>query len=51
MTDPARPWEPPIAGSETAHLVGALERLRATSRRKADDLDAAGPNATNPGGR
>jgi hypothetical protein len=40
MTD--SPWEPPLAGTETAHLVGALERLRTTFRWKADDLDAAG---------
>src|SRR3954451_7196498 len=32
------PWEPPIAGSEIEHLVGALERLRATFRWKADGL-------------
>ncbi|HEV7647208.1 MAG TPA: DUF664 domain-containing protein [Actinophytocola sp.] len=36
------PWEPPLAGDETAHLVGSLERLRATFRWKADGLDAAG---------
>lgn len=36
------PWEPPLAGTEVAHLVGALERLRATFRWKADDLDAVG---------
>jgi uncharacterized damage-inducible protein DinB len=35
------PWEPPLAGSELEHLVGALERLRTTFRWKADDLDAA----------
>ncbi len=40
MTD--TPWEPPLAGSELEHLVGALERLRTTFRWKADDLDAAG---------
>lgn len=40
MTD--TPWEPPLAGSELEHLVGALERLRATFRWKADGLDAAG---------
>jgi len=39
------PWEPPIAGSETEHLVGALDRLRATFRWKADGLDAAGLRA------
>jgi hypothetical protein len=36
------PWEPPLAGTEAEHLVGALERLRWTFRWKADDLDAAG---------
>ena len=40
MTD--TPWEPPLAGTELEHLVGALDRLRATFRWKADDLDAAG---------
>lgn len=38
-TDP--PWEPPLAGTETQHLIGALERLRATFRWKADGLDSA----------
>jgi hypothetical protein len=42
MTDPVSPWEPPFAGTEVEHLVGALDRLRATFRWKADDLDAAG---------
>ncbi len=49
MTEPngsddtdATPWEPPLAGSEVDHLLGALDRLRATFRWKADDLDAAG---------
>jgi hypothetical protein len=42
MTNNDYPWEPPIAGSEAEHLVGALDRLRATFRWKADDLDAAG---------
>jgi hypothetical protein len=36
------PWEPPIAGTELAHLLGSLERLRATFRWKAGGLDAAG---------
>jgi hypothetical protein len=36
------PWEPPLAGTEVEHLVGALDRLRTTFRWKADDLDAAG---------
>jgi GH15 family glucan-1,4-alpha-glucosidase len=40
MTD--TPWEPPLAGTEVEHLVGALERLRTTFRWKADDLDATG---------
>ena len=40
MTD--TPWEPPLAGTETEQLVGALERLRSTFRWKADGLDAAG---------
>ena len=42
MTDSDRWWEPPLAGTEVEHLVGALERLRATFRWKADGLDAAG---------
>jgi len=36
------PWEPPQAGSEVEHLVGALDRLRTTFRWKVDALDAAG---------
>jgi uncharacterized damage-inducible protein DinB len=43
MTD--TPWEPPLAGSELEHLVGALDRLRTTFLWKADDLDAAGLQA------
>ncbi len=42
MTDGVAPWEPPLAGTELEHLVGALDRLRTTFRWKADDLDAAG---------
>ncbi|MFI7610724.1 DUF664 domain-containing protein [Nonomuraea terrae] len=42
MTGKNCPWEPPLAGTEAEHLVGALERLRATFRWKTDDLDAAG---------
>lgn len=42
MTNSDYPWEPPLAGTETGHLTGALERLRTTFRWKADDLDAAG---------
>jgi hypothetical protein len=39
-------WEPPRAGTEVDHLVGALERLRTTFRWKADGLDGAGLRAT-----
>ena len=39
------PWEPPLAGTEAEHLVGALDRLRTTFRWKSDDLDAAGLRA------
>jgi Protein of unknown function (DUF664) len=42
MTNGDYPWEPPLAGTEAEHLVGALDRLRTTFRWKADDLDAAG---------
>jgi Protein of unknown function (DUF664) len=42
MTDSDVPWEPPLAGTETEHILGALDRLRTTFRWKADDLDAAG---------
>lgn len=33
------PWEPPFAGTETEHVLGSLDRLRATFRWKADGLD------------
>jgi hypothetical protein len=36
------PWEPPLAGTEADALLGALDRLRATFRYKADGLDRAG---------
>jgi hypothetical protein len=36
------PWEPPLSGSETEHLLGALDRLRWTFRWKADGLSAEG---------
>jgi hypothetical protein len=39
------PWEPPFAGTETQHLLGALNRLRTTFRWKADGLDAVGLQA------
>jgi Protein of unknown function (DUF664) len=42
MTTCEYPWEPPLAGSEVEQLLGALDRLRATFRWKADDLDDAG---------
>jgi hypothetical protein len=42
MTDSDTPWEPPLAGTEIEHLVGALDRLRTTFRWKAAHLDAAG---------
>ncbi|MDQ4055575.1 MAG: DinB family protein [Actinomycetota bacterium] len=45
MTLTDTPWEPPVAGTEVDHLVGALDRLRATFRWKADSLDAAGLRA------
>jgi hypothetical protein len=45
MTNSDRPWEPPLAGTEREHLTGALDRLRATFRWKADGLDAAGLQA------
>ena len=39
------PWEPPFAGTEGEHLLGALDRQRATFRWKAADLDAEGLRA------
>jgi hypothetical protein len=42
MTESDFPWEPPFAGTEVEHLVGALDRLRTTFRWKADALDPAG---------
>ena len=42
MTHSDPPWEPPLAGTETEHLLGALDRLRTTFRWKADGLDASG---------
>ncbi|MEU9700135.1 DinB family protein [Streptomyces sp. NPDC047981] len=48
MTDLAiEPWpEPPLAGSEAAAVVGALERQRATLAWKCSGLDADGLRAT-----
>ena len=42
MTESEPPWEPPFAGTEVEHLVGALDRLRTTFRWKADALDSVG---------
>ena len=38
--------EPPVAGDETATLLGSLERQRATLAWKCGGLDAGGMNAT-----
>jgi Protein of unknown function (DUF664) len=45
MAETDFPWEPPLAGTEAEHLTGALDRLRATFRWKAGDLDATGLRA------
>lgn len=42
MTITDTPWEPPLAGTEEEHLLGALDRLRTTFRWKAGGLDSAG---------
>jgi hypothetical protein len=42
---PDTPWEPPLAGTEVEHLIGALDRLRTTFRWKVDELDATGLRA------
>lgn len=42
MTGDDYPWEPPTAGAEVEHLIGALDRQRWTFRWKADGLDTAG---------
>ena len=39
-------WEPPLAGDEVDHLVGALDRLRTTFRWKADGLDSTALRVT-----
>jgi hypothetical protein len=39
VADP--PWEPPLAGTEAQHLIGALERLRSRFRWKVDGLGSA----------
>lgn len=54
--DSENPWEPPLAGTEAEHLLGALDRLRATFRWKAGGLTAEqlatrlGPSALTIGG-
>lgn len=40
--DTARPWEPPLAGTEVEQVLGALDRLRWTFRWKTDGLYAGG---------
>jgi len=47
MTDkkPEYPWEPPLAGTEIEHILGALDRQRWTFRWKAAGLDSAGLRA------
>jgi len=42
MSSDETPWEPPLAGTEAEHLIGALDRLRTTFRWKADGLDEKG---------
>ncbi|HET6634078.1 MAG TPA: DUF664 domain-containing protein [Streptomyces sp.] len=39
------PWEPPLAGTEVEHLLGALDRQRMTFRWKTDGLAPAGLQA------
>ena len=41
LDEPSHP-EPPIAGDETATLLGSLDRQRATLAWKCGGLDAAG---------
>jgi Protein of unknown function (DUF664) len=41
MDPDGTPWEPPLAGTETEHLLGAIDRMRATFRWKADALGPA----------
>jgi hypothetical protein len=45
MIDSDISWEPPAAGTEAEQLAGALDRLRATFRWKADGLGADGLTA------
>ena len=45
-TDAPPPWEPPLNGTEVEHLLGALDRQRATFRWKAGGRGRAGLTAT-----
>ncbi|GAB2585328.1 mycothiol transferase [Microlunatus antarcticus] len=45
-TEAAPPWEPPLSGTEVEHLLGALDRQRATFRWKADGRGRAGLTTT-----
>src|SRR3954451_22935009 len=40
------PWSPPLHGTEGEHLLGALDRQRATFRWKADGRGRSGLTAT-----
>ncbi len=40
--NPIPSWEPPFAGTESEHLLGSLDRMRATFRWKVDGLDRDG---------
>ena len=51
MTDIDDPWEPPFAGTEIEHIVGALGRPRATFRWKAGELDATQQESNQRSGR
>ena len=42
VSDSDYPWEPPLAGTEVEHLLGALDRLRTTFRWKTDGLSDEG---------
>jgi hypothetical protein len=48
VTHPELPSEPPVAGDETATLLGEMERLRAVVAWKCGGVDAAGARATLP---
>lgn len=46
MSDVPDPWIPPLAGTESDHLVAGLDRMRTTFRWKADALDRDGLSRT-----